>query len=608
LNIRHSFGSQATLSFASTIFLTGLFFAGCSQTAPEKKFVTSSEFVGHDPSTERRSELLYRFLKGMTYVNVEDSGNAVKQFEAAAKLSDGNDELLRAQLVSLKIEEGDLPSALIHSQRIIDSNPQLYDYLIHAGILDSLGDFENAQKYYMEVIKARPDDIPANLYLANALYAVGKPDAAELRLRKLAKAHPDVAIIYYYLGGLANDQGNYSAAATYLKQAIKLEPDNKKIHIAYLATLINQEKIKEARHLTDKLSEEWQDESLSLVLKATQTLIEKGQPQSANMFLRSFLGEKSLEIQELRRHIGILQVQGRDFTGAVYSLGLVLAKDPNDARARYFLGTAYAAVNSKKRAVLELQKVPESEFMYVEAQTFAGFLLRQIGDLDSSEKAIRLAMTKLGEPDVNLQTFLVELLRAKHQYSEAANVVAAILREDPNNPKFLFLYGTILEDLGKHEEAIDIMESLIKVDPAHAQALNFIAYNLAERGKDLTRALSLVDKALADYPEDGYFLDTKGWTLYRLGRNSEAVKILSRAVNLTGDDPVIMEHYAEILLADGENERGLSVYLSIVQRKLDLNDPDIKKLSARSKSRIKELVSSKPELRRLVELSGYVQD
>jgi tetratricopeptide (TPR) repeat protein len=606
LNMRHSFVSLIAISLASSASV--VFIAGCSQKTPEKKVLISADFVSHDPSTERRSELLYRFLKGMTYVNVEDSGNAVKQFEAAAKLSDGNDELLRAQLVSLKIEEGDLSAALIHSQKIIDSNPQTYDFLIHAGILDSLGDFEAAQKYYMEVIKVRPDDIPANLYLANALYAVGKPEAAELRLKKLSKAQPDVAIIYYYLGGLANDQGRYAAAISYLNKAIKLEPDNKKIHIAYLATLINQGKIKESLKLASTLSTEWQDESLSLVLKATETLIQKGQPQSANMFLRSFLGEKSLEIQELRRHIGILQVQGRDFTGAVYSLGLVLAKDPNDARARYFLGTAYAAVNSKKRAVLELQKVPESEFMYVEAQTFAGFLLRQLGDLSGAEKAIRLAMAKLGEPDVNLQTFLVELLRSQHQYPEAANVVAAMLRENPDNPKFLFIYGTILEDLGKHEEAIEIMESLIKVDPDHAQALNFIAYNLAERGKDLTRALSLVDKALADYPEDGYFLDTKGWTLYRLGRYSEAAKILSRAVNLTGDDPVIMEHYAEILLADGENERGLGVYLSIVQRKLDLNDPDIKKLSARSRSRIKELVNKKPELKRLIELSGYVQD
>lgn len=603
LNIRHSFSSLFILFLSAT-----LFFLGCSQTTPEKKYVTTSEFVGHDPATERRSELLYRFLKGMTYVNVEDSSNAAKQFEVAAKLSDGNDELLRAQLVSLKIEEGDLPGALIHSQKIIDSNPQTYDYLIHAGILDSMGDFENAQPYYMEVIKARPDDIPANLYLANALYATGKSDAAELRLKKLSKAQPDVSIIFYYLGGLANDRGQFASAASYFKQAIKLEPDNKKIYIAYLATLINQNKIKESNALIHKLSAEWQDESLSLVLKATETLIEKGQPQSANMFLRSFLGEKSLEIQELRRHIGILQVQGRDFSGAVYSLGLVLAKDPSDARARYFLGTAYAAVNSKRRAILELQKVPDNEFMYVEAQTFAGFLLRQIGDLDGAEKAIRLAMAKLGEPDINLQTFLVELLRAKHHYSEAADIVSIILRDDPQNPKFTFLYGSILEDLGKHDEAIEVMESLIKIDPSHAQALNFIAYNLAERGKDLPRALSLVEKALADYPEDGYFLDTKGWTLYRLGRYSEAAKILSRAVNLTGDDPVIMEHYAEILLADGENERGLSVYLSIVQRRLDLADPEIKKLSARSRTRIKELISKKPELKRLAELSGYDQD
>jgi len=604
------FKEISTLHLPVGASLLLLFFSltGCSfSSKSDAPTAISEELVSGDPATERKSELYYRFLKGMTFLNEEDSENAAEQFELAAQLSDGQDELLRSELVSIKIEQGDLNGALHHSTRIIEGQPELFDYLLHACILDSLGDYLGAQKYYQEVLKARPDDVTAGLFLANAFYQTGRAADAQRQLQKLAKAHPKLALINYYLGNLAWEKGDKRLAASYFEKALKLEPDNKKIQLASLAVIIDNGQIKKAEGLISAIMSLWEEEALMLVLKATSALIGKGQGPSAVMFLKSFLGEQALEIQELRRHIGILQVQNRDFDGAVFSLGLVLAKDPADAKARYFLGTAYASVGSRKRAITELKKIPDTEPMFVEAQTFAAFLQRQMGENSDAEDSIRQALDSLDTPDQSLQVFLVDLLRSSGKYNEARDVVKGMLSAEPDDVKLLFLYGSILEELGKHDQAIQTMEELIKKDPRHAKALNFIAYNLAERKLDLNRALKLSEQSLLDYPEDGYFLDTKGWILFRQGRLSEAQSILSRAVNLTGDDPVIMEHYAEVLIANNEIERGLSVYLSIVQKNLDLSDPELKKLQNRSRTRIKDLLKNKPELKTLVEASGYEQ-
>lgn len=583
------------------ISVSGCSFSGGSE-APSK---IPDELVSGDPATERKSELYYRFLKGMTYLNEEDSGRAAEQFELAAQLSDGQDELLRSQLVAIKIEQGDLDGALRHSKRIIEGDPELFDYLLHACLLDSVDDYVGAQQYYQIVLKKRPNDVTAGLFLANAFYQSQRIADAQRQLQKIAKLHPKLAIIQYYLGNLAWEQGDKRLAASYFEKAIKLEPDNKKIQLANLAIVIDNGELKRAERLIQVIIGLWEEESLLLVLKATSALIGKGQGPGAVLFLKSFLGEQALEIQELRRHIGILQVQNRDFDGAVFSLGLVLAKDSTDAKARYFLGTAYASLGSRKRAIAELQRIPNTEPMYVEAQTFAAFLLRQIGDSSGAEQAVRLALAGLDTPDQSLQIFLIDLLRSSGKYVEAKDIVKEMLKAEPEDVKLLFLYGSILEELGRHDQAVQTMEDLIKKDPSHSKALNFIAYNLAERRLDLDRALMLSERSLADYPEDGYFLDTKGWILYRQGRLPEAQSILSRAVNLTGDDPVIMEHYAEVLIAGGEIERGLSVYISIAQKNLDLADPEIKSLLARARQRIKNLVKTKPELKKLVEVSGY---
>jgi tetratricopeptide (TPR) repeat protein len=565
---------------------------------PESLFST-------DPMTERRAELYYRFLKGMSYLNNEESERAGQEFETAVQLSDKGDELLRAQLVSIKIEQADLLGALQHSQRIMEQSPQAYDYLIHAGILDSLGNYAEAQKYYLMVLKEKPDDVASNLYLANALYASGNPSGAESRLRKLLAIEPEISVAHFYLGNLAAERLDFSSAIRAYEKTLKIEPDNKKVDLALLNAQILKGDISGAKKRTQLLAETWQEEALSLVLKATLALLEKGQSQSASLFLKSFLGDQAIEIQELRRHIGILQVQGRDFTSAVFTLGLVLAKDPNDAKARYFLGTTYAALGARKRAVIELQKIPNSDSMYIEAQTFAAFLMKQIGNLAGAQGALKLALSKMEEPDLQLQLFLVEIMRAQNRHDQAATIVSQMLLNDPQNPKLIFLYGSVLEDIGKHDEAVSVMESLIRIDPDHAQGLNFIAYNLAERGRDLDRAMILSERALADYPEDGYFLDTKGWILFRQGKAAEASRVLSRAVNLTGDDPVIVEHYAEALLAQGEEERGLSVFLSIVQRKLDLENHEIKHLDKRARSRIRQIVKTNPDLNKVLDLAGY---
>ncbi len=576
----------------------------CSTQSKQSEIISDNLF-STDPTTERKSELYYRFLKGMSYLNAENSAMAGVEFEAAVQLSDTGDEILRAELVAIKIEQGDLSGALQHSQKIMDQSPELYDYLIHAGILDSLGNYVEAQKYYLQVLQEKPDEVASNLYLANALYAAGSPSAAEKRLKKLIAVQPEISLSYFYLANMEVERGDFVAAKQHYNRALKFEPDNKKVELALLNALILSGDISNARRKAITLEESWQEEALSLVLKATVALLDKGQTQGASLFLKSFLGDQAIEIQELRRQIGILQVQGRDLTSAVFTLGLVLAKDSNDAKARYFLGTTYAALGARKRAVIELKKIPDSDLMYVEAQTFSAFLLKQLGDLDGAQAAVMAALDKMTEPDLQLQLFLVEILRAQNRHAQAAKIISKMMLADPSNPKLIFLYGSVLEDLGQHDEAVAMIESLIKIDPSHAQALNFLAYNLAERGIQLDRALELCLKALSDYPEDGYFLDTKGWILYRQGRMSEAVEVLSHAVNLTGDDPVIMEHYAEALVGKGEVERGLGVFVSIVQRKLDLQNKEVSAVSTRARKRIKDIVRMKPNLNQVLDLAGY---
>ena len=67
----------------------------------------------------------------------------------------------------------------------------------------------------------------------------------------------------------------------------------------------------------------------------------------------------------------------------------------------------------------------------------------------------------------------------------------------------------------------------------------------AEKGIKLDEAEDLIGKALALDPDNGAYVDSIGWVYYKRGMDDEALKALTRAAKLIGDDPVIREHLGD---------------------------------------------------------------
>jgi len=50
-------------------------------------------------------------------------------------------------------------------------------------------------------------------------------------------------------------------------------------------------------------------------------------------------------------------------------------------------------------------------------------------------------------------------------------------------------------------------------------------------------------------PDNGAFVDSKGWVLYRLGKLAEARQELERAAQITHGDPTVLEHLGDVYRA-----------------------------------------------------------
>jgi Flp pilus assembly protein TadD len=109
-----------------------------------------------------------------------------------------------------------------------------------------------------------------------------------------------------------------------------------------------------------------------------------------------------------------------------------------------------------------------------------------------------------------------------------------------------FNLGTVYDKLNRFDDVVRAMETAIKLDPHHADALNYLGYSYAERGVKIDQALSLTKRAVALKPSNGYYVDSLAWALFKSGLLTESLTEMKRAVALAGDDPVLYEHLGDI--------------------------------------------------------------
>jgi Flp pilus assembly protein TadD len=111
------------------------------------------------------------------------------------------------------------------------------------------------------------------------------------------------------------------------------------------------------------------------------------------------------------------------------------------------------------------------------------------------------------------------------------------------------------EKQGKRAEMIAALKKTLELKPDHADALNYLGYTYAEAGENLDEAIDLIKRALQIKRDNGYILDSLAWAYYMKGRYPEAHEVMVKAVSKEDDDPIMREHYGDILLKVGKREK-----------------------------------------------------
>ena len=92
------------------------------------------------------------------------------------------------------------------------------------------------------------------------------------------------------------------------------------------------------------------------------------------------------------------------------------------------------------------------------------------------------------------------------------------------------------------QNVIEKLKNVVAVKK-DATYLNYLGYIMIDHLVDIKEGISYIDEALKINPESAYYLDSKAWGYYKLGKCKEAKKIILKVGTLEGgDDPEVKAH------------------------------------------------------------------
>jgi tetratricopeptide (TPR) repeat protein len=96
----------------------------------------------------------------------------------------------------------------------------------------------------------------------------------------------------------------------------------------------------------------------------------------------------------------------------------------------------------------------------------------------------------------------------------------------------------------------------------------------AEEGINLEEARNMIEKALAIDPDNGAFLDSYAWVLYKLGRYEDAIVPMNSAIELEQEDAILYDHQGDIYAALNQLDKAVESWKKALE--LDPGNEDLR--------------------------------
>ena len=302
----------------------------------------------------------------------------------------------------------------------------------------------------------------------------------------------------------------------------------------YLSYLVENNRIDEAKEITKGI----EFINTTLLLSQGKSWIENENEQRLNDIF-SCRNHNDL-ISEFLFLISNLYSSQKDFKASNFYLNLSSYLNPKFTfnlslvSENYFLNEEYEKAKvvlkrfKKEAQIIEKQKNKKESLNYIVSK-----------------------FNKLDAPNKKNLFDIANFYKNSKNYNEAIKYYTMIIEDLDDNSDLksdvLYRRGGSYERLKNYEDSDKDLLHALKITPNNAYILNYLAYSWLERDYKINQAIEMLEIAYKAESNDPYIIDSIGWAYYLINDFFKAEKFLKRAVELMPDDPIVNDHYGDIL-------------------------------------------------------------
>jgi len=416
---------------------------------------------------------------------------------------------------------------------------------------NSQGDEALARKLIEEVIELDSKNTSALLFRAGLLLKEEAFDAAIVDARSILREDPESekALLILAVGQLKNK--NIELAQESLEKVLQINPKNLlaikdlvRLKVAkkeYADAIVSLEKA-HAMHKDDK------DISVMLV----DLYGKEQQWQKAEAIANELL--ESSEAKELPQFkLAQLYMGQKKYQEAINEFNKILVVNPKAADVIGGVVNAHLALKQEKKAEEILDTVIAENKDNPVFLTMRAELYRQLKQYSDAERLFNRVIELKPLVELGYKN-LATIYQLQNQIDKVITVFEQGVEAIPESGTFLMQLGILNTIRADWAKAIDAYQKLLEIAPENQLAVNNLVVLLVETNdqKELEKAAALVP-VLKDsaFPA---FLDTYGWTSFKMGKVDEALIALEAAINKEGVIPEMHYHMAMVYIEKGRVE------------------------------------------------------
>jgi tetratricopeptide (TPR) repeat protein len=276
---------------------------------------------------------------------------------------------------------------------------------------------------------------------------------------------------------------------------------------------------------------------------------------------------------DIDRRLALLAFEAGDLKEAQQRFSALASTGQAAEASLLYLADITARQGDAEGAISDYRRLYDSS-VALQARSRAAALLLGRGDRKEALTLLDDYAAEHPESEFDLTLTKAHLLADHGEADAGVELLTAALEKHPKHPSLEYERATLLEQGGHVHDSVEALQHLLVERVDDPTLLNALGYTLADHNQELSRAESLIRRALVSMPDNPAALDSLGWVRYRQGDSKVALVTLERAYYISHDSE-IAAHWGEAIWASGDHIQARKVWAAALAR-----EPDSQQLKA----------------------------